>query len=735
MCLPHGTGSMIFPSQVFVPEEVHERFITPRPCCPRRGGLAHIHLARAERPVVQPGRARTHAGNKAQPLTGPSNASPVAVIAQYLRGIGRSVDVRSLVANGPAAARDGVANIRVEQRLGGVRLYGVYAKAALSDSGELLHLIENLAVGSPGAVGRPRVSESDALAAALRHLYPDEAISTGPGRRQGDTVRYEKTAFFHDEPTVTRVAYPAADGSFGAGFLVHTWTEEGNQLHETLIGAGGEVLFDEARTSQDSYYVFPINPSLGGQTVSGPDVGDPESPLGWLTGTQTTQNIKGNNVNAYLDTDSNNTADAGGSAVGNGVFNAQPDFGSAPSNATNKAVAVQNLFYLNNLLHDTLYALGFTEASGNFQEDNGSRGGLGSDSVNAEAQDGSGTDNANFATPVDGGNPRMQMYLWNGGPDHEVLAGGVSRKALRASFGPTLTTTGVSGSLATANPVLACGPVGSLAGRVALVTRGDCDFAIKVQNAQNAGAVAVVVINTTDDVIVMGGTGRKIKIPAVMVSSSSGAALTGLGSVTAFVRKLGTAPNMIDASLDADIVFHEYGHGLTWRMIGGMSGALAGAIGEGASDTLAMFMTIGDDFAHADAIGEYSALNSNGIRRQRYGNYVGTYGDVTGSSVHDDGEIYAATMWDLMGLFGNRRGVLFGYWVDGMNFTASTPAYEDMRDGMLQAAAASTGDQCLIWEAFAGRGIGQGANGGVVGKRLRITESFTVPRDVSVGMR
>jgi hypothetical protein len=38
-----------------------------------------------------------------------------------------------------------------------------------------------------------------------------------------------------------------------------------------------------------------------------------------------------------------------------------------------------------------------------------------------------------------------------------------------------------------------------------------------------------------------------------------------------------------DGDLDADIVFHEYGHGLTWRMIGGMSGPLAGAIGEGAS--------------------------------------------------------------------------------------------------------------------------------------------------------
>ena len=36
---------------------------------------------------------------------------------------------------------------------------------------------------------------------------------------------------------------------------------------------------------------------------------------------------------------------------------------------------------------------------------------VGSDSVNAEAQDGSGTCNANFGTPPDGSNPTMQMYI------------------------------------------------------------------------------------------------------------------------------------------------------------------------------------------------------------------------------------------------------------------------------------------------------------------------------------
>ena len=58
-----------------------------------------------------------------------------------------------------------------------------------------------------------------------------------------------------------------------------------------------------------------------------------------------------------------------------------------------------------------VYQYGFDEASGNFQENNYGNGGAGSDYVNAEAQDGSGTCNANMGTPADGGNPTMQMYV------------------------------------------------------------------------------------------------------------------------------------------------------------------------------------------------------------------------------------------------------------------------------------------------------------------------------------
>ncbi len=74
-----------------------------------------------------------------------------------------------------------------------------------------------------------------------------------------------------------------------------------------------------------------------------------------------------------------------------------------------------NLFYFNNLEHDYLYGIGFTEPFWNFQFDNFGKGGAGNDGIVAEVQDGSGTDNANMGTPAEGASPRMQMYLFTDG--------------------------------------------------------------------------------------------------------------------------------------------------------------------------------------------------------------------------------------------------------------------------------------------------------------------------------
>lgn len=403
------------------------------------------------------------------------------------------------------------------------------------------------------------------------------------------------------------------------------------------------------------------------------------------------------------------------------------DLAAQPSTTGNKAVAVQNLFYLNNVIHDILYAKGFDEAAGNFQVDNFGKGGLGGDPVLAEAQDGGGIDNANFATPSDGKKPRMQMYLWSGsGPTHEVVVNSASYGAKGAEFGPQLTTTGVTGPMSAPTPADGCATITTvLTGKVALIDRGTCNFTVKVRNAQTAGATAVVIANNQPtDIFVMGGTDRKIRIPAVMVSQNDGAALKAIASPTATVRRLAVQPLQIDGSIDADIVFHEYGHGLTWRMIGGMSGPLAGAVGEGMSDGLAMLVN-GDD-----TIGEYAFGNPLGIRRYRYEGYPLRYSDVTGAEVHDDGEIYAAIVWRMMGLFGeSRRADLFRYVVDGMNYTPATPAYEQMRDGILSSvsAGARPSDCSLVWQAFAEFGVGVGASGVVNGGAVTITPSYAVP--------
>ncbi|KII84797.1 hypothetical protein PLICRDRAFT_45604 [Plicaturopsis crispa FD-325 SS-3] len=74
---------------------------------------------------------------------------------------------------------------------------------------------------------------------------------------------------------------------------------------------------------------------------------------------------------------------------------------------------VTQLFYTSNLVHDLYYRYGFDEVSGNFQQYNFGRGGKENDAVIANAQDGSGYNNANFMTPPDGQNGRCRMYLWN----------------------------------------------------------------------------------------------------------------------------------------------------------------------------------------------------------------------------------------------------------------------------------------------------------------------------------
>ncbi len=147
------------------------------------------------------------------------------------------------------------------------------------------------------------------------------------------------------------------------------------------------------------------------------------SPFGWhdtdgVDGAEFTT-TQGNNVHAYTDINADNLPDAGSSPDGGAslVFDFPINLTQPPS--TYRPAAVTNLFYWNNYMHDFAYLYGFDEVSGNFQVNNYGNGGLGNDDVRAEAQDGSGTNNANFATPADGSRPRMQMYVGTN-PDPDI---------------------------------------------------------------------------------------------------------------------------------------------------------------------------------------------------------------------------------------------------------------------------------------------------------------------------
>ncbi len=122
-------------------------------------------------------------------------------------------------------------------------------------------------------------------------------------------------------------------------------------------------------------------------------------------------NTRGNNV--WAQEDANNNNGTGASPTSATLEFDFPYTQATGTAAANQNAAITNLFYWNNLIHDVLYRYGFDEPSGNFQKDNQGKGGVGNDFVYADAQDGGGTSNANFSTPVDGGNGRMQMYLWS----------------------------------------------------------------------------------------------------------------------------------------------------------------------------------------------------------------------------------------------------------------------------------------------------------------------------------
>ena len=103
-----------------------------------------------------------------------------------------------------------------------------------------------------------------------------------------------------------------------------------------------------------------------------------------------------------------------------------------------------------------------------------------------------------------------------------------------ADFGPKLDKSPLSGQIAQValqadSPGSACTPFNAanadaVRRKIAMVSRGTCGFAVKVKNAQNAGAIGVIVADNAPGAVTgMGGADPSITIPAVRVTQADGA--------------------------------------------------------------------------------------------------------------------------------------------------------------------------------------------------------------------
>ncbi len=107
------------------------------------------------------------------------------------------------------------------------------------------------------------------------------------------------------------------------------------------------------------------------------------------------------------------------------------------------------------------------------------------------------------------------------------------------NFVPAITAT-----YTTTTPVNGCTAISqNLSNEIALIRRGTCTFSTKIRNAQNAGAVGVIVYNNVigdPTAMAQDGTPNQPTIPAAMVSNAKGVAMAAIAPTTMTVD--GTSP-------------------------------------------------------------------------------------------------------------------------------------------------------------------------------------------------
>ena len=737
-------------------------------------------------------------------LTGPARGEPLEIALDYLRQVGPELgladaDLAALTVRDRTVSRHNqTTHLHLRQSLHGIEVVNGQVDISLAADGSIIQMRSSLVPNLAAAVNTsvPELAAETAVRRAAEQLGLAAAGRVVELEGAGGAARAAR----FDAPEISRAEIPAR-------LVFYATAERGVRLAWDLVihqrkpehlwnlwidAVSGALLGRSDWIANDSYQVYALpkeSPSDGPRTIESNPADLGASPFGWhdtngSAGAEFTD-TRGNNVSAQEDRDANNSGGFRPSGGAGLDFSFPLDLNQNPVDYQSAAIA--NLFYWNNILHDVLYQYGFDDASGNFQENNYGRGGAGGDSVRADAQDGSDTNNANFATPPEGGpfdpHPRMQMFEWLPPNDHEVVidppsSAAGSYVASGAAFGPALSTTGISGAVKLANDgvgVITDGcesfSGGFFSGQIALIDRGTCSFVTKVRNAQNAGATAVIVANNSGgNPIVMGddGTGGDIVIAAVMVSQADGTTIRNGLPASGTVRRSASPPPNRDSDLDSGVIAHEYCHGLSNRLTGGPtnSNCLTGnqQAGEGWSDFCTLFLTplASDTETTARGVGTYLVFEPPtglGIRPFPYTTDINvnplTYGDLVtagqagGLSIpHGVGTVWATALWEmywnLVGAHGFDANLYSGSGgnnlamqlvVDGLKLQGCNPTFLDARDAILLADQNNGGgaNRCLIWEAFAKRGMGVGAGDGGNSNSLNVTEDFSLPPECVQG--
>jgi hypothetical protein len=164
-----------------------------------------------------------------------------------------------------------------------------------------------------------------------------------------------------------------------------------------------------------------------------------------------------------------------------------------------------------------------------------------------------------------GPNAKAGAYILKATPviktSSPVASGIMNVDYSQSAFGPSLPTTGNLGSLAAvATQTGETGPgcntfnaanTAAVSGKVAIISRGTCSFAIKVKNAQNAGAIAVLLVNNVDGAIVPGGSDSTVTIPSAGITTAAGNALKA-AIIAAVPYGSRTKAGLVSATLGTD---------------------------------------------------------------------------------------------------------------------------------------------------------------------------------------